>query len=101
MIIVAGKVQIKAGMLQEALKVTRPMEEATQAEPGCISYRFYVDPYDDTQIMVFEEWESPEALVHHFQTPHMAAFNAELPRFLAGQPDIKRYEIEAITSLFS
>jgi quinol monooxygenase YgiN len=95
MIVVAGTVAIQPGKREDALRVARTMARATEAEPGCVRYRFYADVTDPDTFFVFEEWESEEALVRHFQTPHMRVFQQELPGFLAGRPDIRRYTVSA------
>ena len=49
-------------------------------------------------MLIFEQWESEAALVAHFQSPHMAEFNALIPRFLAA-PSINRYEVSAVVKM--
>jgi len=99
MIIVAGTVKIRAGVRDEALAVGRVMEQSTAQEAGCITYRFYADPHDDTLLFVFEAWDDAESLSRHFQTPHMAAFNQALPHYLADVPTIKRYQVTSVTEM--
>ena len=35
----------------------------------------------------------------HFQTPHMAEFNAQIPRFLAAPPSINRYDVATVVKM--
>src|SRR5512145_3354054 len=95
MLVVAGRVQVKAELRADAVRVALEMARATQAEAGCRSYRFYSDLEDPNTFFIFEEWEDEAALMQHFTTPHMAAFQRELPRFLAGAPSIMRYQVAA------
>jgi len=99
MIVVAGKVTVKPDARADAIAAARRMAEATRAEAGCISYGFYEDVGDPNTILIFEEWEDDTALQHHFATPHMAAFAAEIPRFVAGATAIKRYVVESVSSM--
>jgi len=99
MVVVAGKVTVKPDARTDAIAAARRMAEATRAEPGCISYGFYQDVGDPNTILVFEEWEDAAALERHFATPHMAAFAAEIPRFVAGATAIKRYAVESVSSM--
>ena len=39
------------------------------------------------------------ALTAHFQTPHMAEFNAVIDQFIAGPPSINRYEVGAVVKM--
>jgi len=99
MIVVAGRIQVKAEERGEAVRVALKMAEATRAEPGCISYRFYADISDPNAFFIFEEWESDAALAQHFQTPHMAEFQRQIPRFVGGPFEIKRYVVESTVSM--
>lgn len=99
MIIVAGTVQIKPEMRDVAIQIALKMAQATQAETGCIVYKFYADLKEATTFFVFEAWESEEALAQHFQTEHMAEFRQHLPNLLAGEMDMKRYDVAAATAL--
>ena len=91
MIIISGVVQIKPDMRETAVAVALKMSAASEAEPGCITYRFYSDFQDANTFLLYEEWESEAALAAHFQTPHMAEFQTQLPSILASEPAIKRY----------
>jgi quinol monooxygenase YgiN len=92
MIIVSGTVRIRPEARDAAVLAASVMMEATREELGCRAYRFSFDVTDPTLVYVYEEWESAEALDRHFQTPHMAAFQQELPALLAGAPAIARFE---------
>ncbi len=96
MIIVAGDVLVRADKREEALALAGWFAEQSELEGGCISYRFYTSIADPNVFHIFEEWETAVALATHFQTPHMAEFNAQLPNYLAGEPDVKEYEVSAI-----
>lgn len=96
MIIVAGTAPIQPGKRDEALAVALEMQQATQAEAGCIEYRFYIDPMDDNALFVFEIWESDAALAAHFETPHMATFRERMPEFVAGPLNIKQYAVSDV-----
>jgi len=98
MIIVAGTVQIKPEMRDVAIQIAKKMAQATQAETGCIGYKFYADLEDETTFFIFEAWETEEVLAQHFQTEHMAEFQQHLPNLLAGEIDVKRYDVTAITA---
>ena len=99
MLVIAGTVKIKPETRAEAVQAAQKMAEASQAEAGCRSYGFYADLNDPNMFLIFERWESEAALMTHFQTPHMAEFNAAIPRFLAGPPSITRYDVAAETKL--
>jgi len=99
MLVIAGRVKVNSEMRDEAARAALKMAKATQGEPGCKSYGFFADLEDPNTFLIFEEWESDEALMKHFQTPHMAEFNAAVPRFLAAAPSINRYEVGAVVKM--
>ena len=81
----------------EAIDATRAaiaeMETASQAEPGCISYRFTQEVSHPERMVVVEQWASVAALEEHFATPHMAAFGAALAAHPPAAVDAKMYEL--------
>ena len=96
MIIVHGTIPIRADQRERALSLARDMSEATQAEPGCISYDFYVGLRDPNTLMLFQEWESMDALMGHFDTPHMETFLKELPSVTAGEITTRRFAVQSV-----
>lgn len=95
-IIVHGTIPIRPDCRDQALKLARSMTEATRAEPGCLSYDFYVGLSDPNTLMLFQEWESMEALMRHFQTPHMEEFLQALPAVVAGEITTRRYAVQSV-----
>jgi quinol monooxygenase YgiN len=94
MIIVHGTIPIRADQRERALDLARVMSEATQAEPGCISYDFFIGLRDPNTLMLFQEWENMDALMGHFQTDHMEAFLKELPSVTAGEITTRRFAVQ-------
>lgn len=98
MIVIAGTATAKIEDRDATLKAIQEMVTASEAEPGCVSYRIYLDPADDSRFFIFEEWESEAALQHHFQQAHMQTFGAFLASVQA-QTKIKRYDVAQVTAL--
>lgn len=96
MIIVHGTIPLKPAAVDEALVLARDMAAATQAEPGCLSYDFYVGVSDPNTLLLFQEWETMEALMEHFKTAHMEVFLRELPRLLDGEIATRRYAVQVL-----
>lgn len=99
MIVIAGKATIKPDHWEEAIQKALEMSALSEAEPGCQSYRFYVEPTDRNTFLVFEQWDNAEALMQHFQSAHFQAFGAYLASILTTPMDIKRYEVSAVSPL--
>jgi quinol monooxygenase YgiN len=93
MIIVHGTFPVRAEVRDEALDLMRQMAEASRSEEGCISYEFYVGLTDPNTLLLFQEWESVDALQGHFETTHMEEFLKVLPDVLDGEVATRRYEV--------
>ncbi len=96
MIIVHGTIPLRPACREQALNLARRMADATRSEVGCLSYDFYVGLSDPNTLMLFQEWESMEALMSHFQTAHMEAFLSELPELVAGEIITRRYAVQSV-----
>ena len=96
MIIVHGTIPLKSDSRDQALDLARTMVEFTRAEDGCISYDFYIALSDPNTLMLFQEWETMEALMAHFQTAHMDDFLKQLPELVDGEITTKRYAVQRV-----
>ena len=74
MIIVQGSIPVRPECRDQALSMAKNMVEASRLELGCVSYDFYVGLADPNTLMLFQEWESLDALQSHFETKHMDEF---------------------------
>lgn len=99
MIVISGTVAINPALREKAVEVVLAMSKASEAEDGCITYRFYADLEDPNLFRLFEVWEREDALAAHFETAHMATFRKELPELVAGPMDMKRYDVEKMSDL--
>ena len=96
MIIVQGYIPIKPEARDEALTMARRMAEATREELGCITYEFFVGLSDPNTLMLFQEWETMDALMAHFQTDHMEEFLRDLPNVVSGEVITRRYAVQSV-----
>lgn len=68
------------------------IETVVAAEPDCGGIRLLQDVSTPERILLVEEWTSAEAYTGpHMQTPHIQAFIARAPGFVAGPPEITIY----------
>lgn len=96
MIIVHGTIPIRAERRERALELARRMTEATLIEAGCISYEFFIGLSDPNTLMLFQEWDTMEALMAHYQTDHMDEFLRELPEVVSGEIATRRYLVQSV-----
>ncbi|MBD1872953.1 antibiotic biosynthesis monooxygenase [Nodosilinea sp. FACHB-131] len=78
MILVSGKVRFHQDDLERIRPAIAVMINASLAEDGCIDYAYSIDVLDPTVMRIIERWRDRAALAAHFQTPHMAQWNAVL-----------------------
>lgn len=48
--------------------------EKSRSEEGCIRYEFFYPADNDSNMFLWEQWESREAQAAHLKTPHYADF---------------------------
>lgn len=65
-IIITARIEVDPTKREKALADVGPIIEETLKEPGCIYYYWAADCLKDGLIIVYEEWESEEALDMHF-----------------------------------
>ena len=78
MIVVNARIQTSAEAVAALRKAMLAMQAASLAEDGCEDYNFAVELSDPGVIRITERWTGREALIAHFQTPHMAEFLAAM-----------------------
>jgi len=96
MLVIAGRIRLDPAKRDEAIAAARTMMEETHKETGCISYTFSADLADPGVFLIFEEWESQDALDLHFKAPHMATFQATVGGLGVKEMKVKRYEVASV-----
>ena len=73
MIIIAGTISFDPAK-REALETGfAAMQAETLQEAGCGSYEIYNSRTEAGTVLIYEKWESEEALAAHMVSPHMGA----------------------------
>ena len=99
MIVLDVKFNVKEGCLGEAVEAMKIVAAETLNENGCVEYRFALPFEEGLPIVLFEEWESQDALNAHFETTHLAEFRAKMDEVLAEPPTIRRYVVSEAGAL--
>ena len=100
MIVIKGAIRIKPDAREAAIAAGNAVSEASEAEAGCVSYRFAFDTREPDLVHLFEVWESDDALSAHSIEPHFTEFMAKVPDLVAGAVDVTRYDIAKSGPLF-
>lgn len=94
MLIVLATAKMGDGALEAGREAMTTMVEASRAEEGCIEYGYAVDVIDPSILRITEKWVDDAALVSHFQTPHMAAFQQALGGLDVSVIEVRKYETD-------
>ncbi|MFF1869384.1 putative quinol monooxygenase [Streptomyces sp. CB03911] len=86
---VIAVLRAKAGQEEQMRAQAQSMVAPSLAEPGCLSYRTYVDPDDPRSWVVVEEWASREAFDAHLASPHLARSLERTSVLLDGPPAVR------------
>lgn len=78
MLIVTGTAKLGSDALDAGRDALTKMIMASRAEEGCLHYSYAQDVLDPTLLHITEKFVDNAALAFHFQTPHMAEFQAAL-----------------------
>ena len=96
MIIMQGSIPIKPGQFDRALVMAHDLIAATRGVAGCITYEFYRALSDPDALVVFQEWESMDALVDHLSSPYLESFLRRLPEIFDGGITTRRYLVHVV-----
>ena len=96
MVVVNGIVRSTQEDINTLQSAISAMETASREEPGCLDYTFSIELSDPAVIRITEKWDSLESLQAHFQTPHMAEFQATMGAHPPQSMDVNFYEVEEI-----
>ena len=83
MIVIIGYLDFHPDDADKFAALVKPLQEASNKEPGCVSYHFTRDLETPGRFRVAECWENDTDLVPHFATAEMGAFQA-------GMKDLRR-----------
>ena len=96
MIIMQGSIPIKSGQFDRALAMAHDLIAAARGEAGCSTYEFYRGLSDPDTLVVFQEWESMDALMDHLSSPHVESFLRRLPEISNGGIMTRRYLVQDV-----
>ncbi|MEL6542366.1 MAG: putative quinol monooxygenase [Pseudomonadota bacterium] len=94
MLMVIGTAKLGEGAIDAGREALEAMITASRAEEGCIDYTYSIDILDPSIMRITEKWVDEAALVTHFQTPHMAAFQQALASLDVTILDVKKFQAD-------
>jgi quinol monooxygenase YgiN len=86
---ITARVFLKADKVDAFIEAAQAMIDSSNAEPGCIEYMLYQNPYDKTRFMFVEMWKDQAAIDAHFAMPYFTAFGPKIADWLSQPTEIK------------
>jgi len=99
MIVIHAAFPLDPATRDEALDLIEDLVEQSQQEAGTIDYRAATDVSDPNLVRFFEQYEDAAAFEAHSQSDHFQEFEEQLPDLLAGEPEVRRFEVDSATEL--
>lgn len=103
MLIVGGAFEVEPGRRDDFLRSRESLMRASRSEAGCLEYVFAADPLVDGRVVLFERWESKEALAAHLEANRLrrAQRDPADPEVPALSSEIVQYEVSSVRGLGS
>lgn len=90
---ITAMVYVKSERVADFIAAARAMIDSSNAEPGCISYQLYQNPYDNTKFIFVEAWKDQAAIDTHFSMSYFKAFGPKVQDWLLQPTEIKILDI--------
>jgi quinol monooxygenase YgiN len=90
---ITAMVYIKSERVADFIEAARAMIDSSNAEPGCISYQLYQNPYDNTKFIFVEAWKDQAAIDTHFSMSYFKAFGPTVQDWLLQPTEIKILDV--------
>ena len=91
MIVVAAKLKAVEGKGDELEREFRKLVPKVLKDPGAISYTVHRKADAPNEFLVYEKYESGEALKFHGSTEHFKEFSKAIASLLEGRPEVGIY----------
>ncbi len=92
MIIVAAKMKAVEGKGDDLERELRKLAPKVLKDPGAITYTVHRKADAPNEFLVYEKYESGEALKFHSSTEHFKEFSKAIASLLDGRPEIGLYK---------
>jgi quinol monooxygenase YgiN len=100
MLVIHASMPLKPERRDEALdQIADLAETVREEEDGVLDYRATTDVNDPNVVRFLERYEDEQALATHSQTDHYQAFAEALPGWLAGEPEVLRFDVDEMSEL--
>ncbi|MFB6117639.1 putative quinol monooxygenase [Halosegnis sp.] len=99
MLVVHAEFPVQEERREEALELVDTLVDESNEEPGVITYRAATDVQDPNVVRFFEQYEDADAFAAHAESAHFQEFEEQLPKLLAGEPRVVRFDVDSAAEL--
>jgi quinol monooxygenase YgiN len=96
MILVLGRVTVRSGLVEEAVKLSQEHVHRSRCEPGCIAHAVHRDCENPNRLVFVEEWADHASLRQHFKVPESRAFVTALAAMAIEAPGMTIYKADRV-----
>ena len=94
MIVISATLRAAAGKEDELIALMNDLvAKVKENEPGALDYRFHRSQKDRSMFMVYERYESPEAMQAHMTSAHFQEASKNFGGLVEGGLGIEIYEV--------
>lgn len=94
MIIVKGSIPVKTDRREEAVALIQQLAAASRAEHGCLSYEVFIQADSPETIVIWQQWDSLDALEDHFASEHVDMFLDAIPDLIEGEVTSAQFDVQ-------
>ena len=99
MILVHATVPVDPDSHDAAVDAIEDVVAASREEDGVLEYRAFTEVGDDDTFHFLERYEDDAAFASHAQSDHFMQFAGALPEFVAGEPELVRFEVDGMSEI--
>lgn len=95
MLIISAEFKVKPAFRLQLVDMALKLVPLSEAEAGCISYRFFEDQSEEGKFLFFERWASQEAIGEHFEKSYFTDFAEKFPSMIDGKAVVEIHHISS------
>ena len=90
---IIARLRARPGRVEDLQRLLAALLEPTRNEAGCMSYTLLRNREDPAEFAFVEMWENETVLERHLEADHVRKALERFPDLLAGELDMRRYEL--------
>lgn len=94
MVIVKGVIPVRDETRHIALALAQELASEARDEDGCLCYEVYVQADSPRVIMLWQQWETLDALERHFDSEHLDLFLDRIPDMIDGEVHSVHFDVD-------